>query len=86
MVSATLVLSQLKLPTLRARDAGPAPIGQQGLAARRGDAARSALGVLAEKLQTEAQPVLPCRSALAIGRGLVHRRLTSGRQSLVGEH
>ena len=66
MVSATLVSS-----ILRVRAAGPAPIGQQGMAAAWGEAARSALEVLAGKLQNEAQPVLPRRPALAIGRGRV---------------
>ena len=61
MVSATLMS-----PILRVRAAGPAPIGQQGLAATWGEAARSALEVLAG-----AQPVLPRRPALAIGRGRV---------------
>ena len=66
MVSATLVS-----PILWVRAAGPAPIGQQGLAATWGEAARSALEVLAGKLQNVAQPVLPRRTALAIGRGRV---------------
>ena len=66
MVSATLVS-----PILWVRAAGPAPIGQQGLAATWGEAARSAIEVLAGELQNEAQPVLPRQPALAIGRGRV---------------